>query len=306
MGNIKTDILRRFGLTKQMLDDSADVNFATLSVISNDLSRNEMASIQETLMHHYSTHVRQVLNVDSTFNKELKTLVTKHKASIISSLGDRFKKRLDTSGKGDEHIITFLMIHIKNNFVSSLPALRNEDENSLKTKFEAYLRNVEDIVDKMLFTDESMPSAFAGDEFSGIADAFKRSYKNMLIRKWLERNNYMTEVAEVLTVTDGVINIDHLTEYVGNLKALSLALRPYAGMFKKARKDLDKATINLMGDKPPEPETPPPAPVTTEEPEPEPETPGEPKTPTEDENPKEEKSVKDEDLDKQMNDLLDT
>lgn len=224
---VRGDIFRRFGLTKQMVDDSTDQQFATISVLANDLSRNELSRYQIKLMDLYTEHCRRVLRHDGEFQKFIVKIVNDNYNVIVDSYGDDIKAKLKEMND-EERVKRILKNELIKNITATLPTLRNEDESTLQVKFAAYKDNLDEVVDNMIISPDSLPSDVVGEDLANMIDTFKTSYTQLLLRQWMVEHDYMTEVADIVSVKDGTINIDHMKDYMGNVNSLITALEAYS------------------------------------------------------------------------------
>ena len=240
LSDIRNSIFRRFGLTSSMIDDSSGSDFATLSVLANDLSRKEMSGIQDKLMKHHSTHCQRILRVDRIFNNKLRQLIHKHQSAIVRGFGSDILERIQTLKRTEIQVRDWLVRIITEQTVATLPTLRNEDEDMMRKRFKAYVDMVDETLDMSLFSEESFPKDVLGKDLEQILPLFKSSYRNSLIRSWMIENDYMIEVAELLEVNDGVIDVSHMNEFIGKITKLGEALAPYTKHFKKVGKGGEK------------------------------------------------------------------
>jgi hypothetical protein len=236
LDDIRNSIFRRFGLTTSMIDDSSKSEFATLSVIANDLSRKEMSELQLKLMGFNSKHAVRILKIDRRFNNKLRAIVEKNQNEIVRGFGEEIIERIEKRKRTKVQVRDWLVRIITEQVIGSLPTLRDEDDDKLSKRFIAYRDMVDDVIDNSLLSEDSLPPELVGSGMSSTLALFKTSYKNSLLRKWMVENDYMVEVSELLEINDGVLNISHMKEYIGKLDKLMEALTPYGKYFKQTRK----------------------------------------------------------------------
>ena len=239
--NLKKEILRSFGINAQMLDSTADVEFASVSILANDLSRLEMSKYQESLTTKNTEHAQKILRIDGQFKTSIEKIIDEDYHQIMKSIDKPLIELIKSKSGNNEAIIKKWLIKvIVNGIVLSLPTLRDEDEAKLKTQFEAYTDSLDTVMEYVLISDEGM--SIFGDASSEIIRIYQEAIKTSLIRKWMLEHNYMVEVIEAVKHTNTGLDIPQLKDYMMEIEELVKRLNVVAPSIKKS---VGKATKNL-------------------------------------------------------------
>jgi len=243
--SIRNDIFRRFGITGSMIDDSSNNDFVAIRLLNNELTKNEMSRIQIKLMEHFSQHVRMVLRQDGFFNEILRRDISEKYRDYLRYLGNRIIKGMDKYNMNEESRKEWIFNYIIRKLECKLPTLINEDETELQKRFDAYASALDSAIEHMFISDDSLPKDLINEDITTLLETFKTTYKSMLLRKWMMENNYLVEVANMMTVVDGRTTLTNLNTYISDLIKLNKALKNYGYNIKELNKATGKIKLDI-------------------------------------------------------------
>jgi len=249
LNKLSNDLYRYFGLTRQMIDDSSNDGFATIQVLNNELSKQELTQVQKLLLKNVTQHVRKVLKIDAKFNEQLRALFRKETGSIINTYPREIAEILHLSqsedGVANDDLIEWLCDDFFDKVDAKLPELRSEDEDELAKRFAAYSDSLDLAIDSLIANEEALPAALQDGPMPELMRNFKVTYKQMLLRKWMRDHNYLTEVADLVLVKDGMVGSNFLETYVENVKATGDILIRFDKEVGKVSRNIQKKLEKL-------------------------------------------------------------
>lgn len=232
-----------FGLTPEVIDQGFNVEFATTIVSNNILLSKRVLQLQNMFVTLLTDWCQKLLTNDVVARKEFKQVLRENKAIVEKTLTDEEK----TSFSEDENkFYNYLIDKYIENIELDLP---KPDETSLKTQVEAFDEYSEALEKALEYWVSSniITNDVSGNVNSNV-DSVKAVLKAYFIRKWMSENNFMPELADIVTSDeDGNPNLDlyninkqHI-ESVG--KSIIVFIKKMKAFKAAANKDLEDMDV---------------------------------------------------------------
>lgn len=232
-----------FGLTPEVIDQGFNVEFATTIVSNNILLSKRVLQLQIMFVKLLTEWCQKLLSNDVVTRKEFKEVLKENKAIIEKSLTDEEKQSFV---QNENQFYEDLIDRYIDNLELDLP---KPDETSLKTQVEAFDEYTE-ALDKALeyWVSSNIITNDVSGNINSNVDSVKAVLKAYFIRKWMSENNFMPELADIVTSDeDGDPNLDlyninkqHI-ESVG--KSIIVFIKKLKAFKAAANKDLENMDV---------------------------------------------------------------
>ena len=246
---IKEHIIMSFGLTPEMVQAGYNIDFATTLVAKNLLLAKRVTQLQNILNPLLQDHISKLLTNDMVIVNKVKEIVSNN----IELIKKTIKKEPDSEGVNFDKIkkddlIDYITDKYINEMDIYLPTPELNEANAMKDAFIHYKDTVNEFID-LIISAETFPTELVG-EVSGNFDQVKNIMKTILIKKWMNDNNYIPEVGEFLTQDDeGKPLFNFLEEYEHYVDGLTTVLLPFLKRMstKKGKTDEKLSKLGDMG-----------------------------------------------------------
>lgn len=186
-----------FGLAPEVIDSSFDPEFAT-SIVSNNIFHSKITfQLQDIFTRQLTKHIKRIINNDPVIIKELMEVVEEN-LGVIEKVADEEFRNLITEDK--ESAIRYIVNEFVKNIRIELPRADLTTLENQKEAFAVYKEALEDSID-FWWSSQIIEEDIAGD-ISQHADSIKEILKAHFLRDWMARNNYMPELADIVSVTE--------------------------------------------------------------------------------------------------------
>lgn len=199
---IKSNIYMSFGLTPEIVESGYSSDFATTVVAKNLLFAKRISNLQNKFNSMLTEHIRKLLVNDMTITAILKGIIENNIGEIRKFLSKTKLEDGDSvlSKLKKKDIVDYILNVFLNEIEVYLPSPETPQANNMKESYENYKTMLDDVFDA-LFTTENMPNDYFGN-ISDKLESIKAMYKSACLMRWLADNNYMPEVAELVTKDD--------------------------------------------------------------------------------------------------------
>ena len=235
---IQEHIIMSFGLTPEMVKSGFDPEFATTVLANNILLSKRIMQYQDQLSPMISDHVSKLIVNDPRIINIIKKIIKNNMTAIKKSLSKNIpedEKALLKLLTNENNIIEYVTNMYAKHTTVSLPRPTSPDATNMKDAFEEYKGTLDDYLE-LIISEDAIPEEFMGD-LSGKMDDIKSIVHTILIKKWMNDNNYLPEIGEFLTLDDEgkpVFNI--LQEYSTFSETLAKAILPFLKLTDKFKK----------------------------------------------------------------------
>ncbi len=239
--SIQEYIVMSFGLTPEIVQAGYNSDFATTVVAKNLLLAKRVSQTQNIFNPQIAEHVRKLITNDNVLIEKITEVVTNNIAEIkrtIKNQGDD-EQNIDFDKIKDDDLIEYVVRKYYDEIDVYLPTPELNEAQAMKDAFETYKAVLEDYLELILSTD-AIPDELAG-EITGKLDSIKAVMKTILVKKWMNDNNYLPEISEFMTLDDnGKPIFDILEEYNMYIANLTSTLLPFLKQIKKTKTKTDE------------------------------------------------------------------
>lgn len=248
---IENFIIMSFGLTPEIVQAGYTSDFATTVIAKNLLFAKRVTQTQIKFNPQITEHIRKISLNDKTLQDKLTELVrnnlTEIKAVLKRDKASSIEDDTDLSKIKDDDLIKYVVYSYCDGMSVELPSPELSETNNMRATFEGYRDMVNDYLELVL-SEEALPTDLVG-ELSGKLPIMKSIMKNVLIRKWMNDNNFLPEISEFMTTGDDgkpVFNmLDDYNAYISNISDVMLGfLKTNSKYISKLDDKLSKITGN--------------------------------------------------------------
>ena len=246
-------ILKSLGISPELVEQGLKEDFAATVVIKNKLLAKRIISLQDKFMVMLTKHVRKYITNDPLLKAEIgdtitanKEVITKH---VKTSVAMEEEISLDKIKAKD--LVNYLTDIFRTTIEIELPYPEFGDDDEKAKAFGAYYSKLNTVVDN-LYSQELLDTYFIGSANQD-ADKIKGMIKAGALKKWLQNNNYMTEILEwYVKQDDGHLMYPYFDENADMAQAVIEAFISYAERrgkdIKKLSDQYQKKVIDKFGD----------------------------------------------------------
>lgn len=230
------------GLSPETIDNGFNSEFATTVVSNNILLAKRISQLQDRFSALLSDYAKKVINNDSIIIRELKEVIRDNKDSVIEFLTKDDKR--DFNEMTEELVLKDIVDIYVENLILEFP---KPDETSLDNQTEAFTA-YSDALDKVIdhwISSDFITSDLVGEINTNI-DTVKNVLKSYFIRKWQAENNYMNELADIVTSNDdGKPSIDLFEINKNHVESITRSILTFMKDMKPIAAAADKDVQNL-------------------------------------------------------------
>ena len=232
---IDEKIYMGMSLTPEIVQAGYQTDYATTVTAKNLLMAKRISEFQETLTAHLSNHLRIYLSCDMGLQEKLERLAEKN----IEDIKKRYLEILENEDLDEDEKAKYTLLvnneevlkgYILNSIIKKanikLPTIDMVEAPALKNALNDYKEALDNYIELLL--PDSVLAAGLGDEMSGKVTVIRDIIKSTLIRKFMNDNNYIPELTDMITTdSDGKPKINLLGEFNTLMKPLGEALLNY-------------------------------------------------------------------------------
>jgi hypothetical protein len=236
------------GLSPETVDNGFNSEFATTVVSNNILLSKRVLVYQAQFTSMLISYIRKLLMFDEEFKAELRELIKADIGKLNNYLTDEDKELQKTN---QEALIDVLL----NRFIDTLEVdLPKPDETTIDTQlssFDKYNEAIDKVLDNWIST-ELTNESLTGN-ISGYMDSIKPIVKAYFIRRWMSENNFMPELAELVTLdNEGKPNIDLYDISKAHITNLMKSAFKLISSMQGNKQVMDKNLETIGAEEPPE------------------------------------------------------
>lgn len=255
-GDLETKIDEKIymgmSLTPEIVAAGYSTDYATTVSAKNLLMAKRISEYQETLSSLLSNNLKIYLSCDATLQDKIDKIIEKNLEVIKKryeeiledpELDEEDKARYTKLLSNDEIIKGYLINSIIKKANIKLPTIDMVEAPALKNAFNDYKETLENYIELIL--PDSVLSVGLGEEVGAKLSVIRDIVKSTLMRKFMSDNNYIPELADMLTTdSDGKPKINLLSEFNTMMKPLGEALVGYFKDEDGVRKIISEAYKN--------------------------------------------------------------
>jgi len=247
---IDKHIFLAMGTTPETVEASKGPNFATTELINNTIMVKRLAKQQKILNPQITEHIRKIIAMDGKLRSILTSIIEDNlpaiKKALLKQVEDSAMKE-QIKKEDDIVIINYVLNKVIKSVTVSLPEPQNDDSENLGSKLSNYADEVEKVLD-IILNEDYFDSDTIGD-LSDLLTKVKSSIKAILVKDWMSKNGYMSEVSKLFTLDeDGkpILNVNE--EFLSLKEQITKALLPLLEELKKGEKKIEEK-IEKIDDK---------------------------------------------------------
>lgn len=238
------------GITPEMRDAGKGANFATSIANSNILFSKRMHRLQRKYNTLLSDHARVIALNDTVIYKDILRLVTEHWADIEKELPDNLR----TLGEERKaNAIAFFTREMIETLTIKLPSPEITKLDQQVEAFENYKKALDAAMDAIL-SDDALATQILGDAHA-VMVAYKEPLKAHMLRDWMRRENFMTELFELVEAEDGKPRSDVFDQIQSHFKGVAANINDFIKSFTPAAVAIAKDLKESSGETPADPDT---------------------------------------------------
>ena len=255
-GDLETKIDEKIymgmSLTPEIVAAGYSTDYATTVTAKNLLMAKRISEYQETLVGMLSNNLKIYLSCDATLQEKIDKIIEKNLDIIKKryeeilqdvNIDDEDKERYTKLLSNDEIIKGYLINSIIKKSNIKLPTIDMVEAPALKNAFNDYKETLDSYIELIL--PDSVLSVGLGEEVGAKLSVIRDIVKSTLMRKFMSDNNYIPELADMLTTdSDGKPKINLLSEFNTMMKPLGEALVGYFKDEDGVRKIISEAYKN--------------------------------------------------------------
>jgi len=237
-------IIKHIGLSPSLINDSVEVEFASVATINNSLTRKVMAERQDVLNDNMTDLLIKLVKSDSAITKDIYDLVESNKKEFINFIND--------ANDGDDKIkelSPIVLAEITRDVIEMIairvPKAESDDSNLIRERFDDYL----DSVDSMLTVlKESTSLAEIAREVGIDEDIALGNLRLGLMMTWCDENNYMRPIVTLLDSKNSKKELQDLINRIASKDASLIELT--TKIAKSLNKNKEKALKKVEATEP--------------------------------------------------------
>lgn len=247
---ITARIYMGMSLTPEIVQAGYNSDFATTVVAKNLLMAKRIAEYQKKLIPQISRHVRIYISNDITLQNKMVDIIKANMDTIKegvnkfledTTIDEKDKEKYKVIFDNDEDIINYIINKYIEEITVSIPAPEMTEAAAMKTAFDQYKSTLDEYID-IIIPDEVFTVAL-GDKVGNSENIskLKGMLKATLLRKWMMDNNYITEIADIISNDeDGNPRLDVMADFNSMLMPLGKAIISLLKDDSDIKKDLEK------------------------------------------------------------------
>ena len=215
---LRKDCMLHIGVTPEMVDGAGDVEFAKTIAQNNLLFTKRVKQHQERFAPLLSDEARKIILNDNILFDELVKILNDNRSQLEGLLTDEQKKALQ---QNPDMAMEVLVEDFIDNLIVEFPRPDNATNTVLLENLEAYEGALDKALDYYIST--SFLNERTAGKLSNEIDLMRESFKAAMMRRWMAENNYLPEVADIISTDElGKPMMDLFTLTSSHIKGLLL------------------------------------------------------------------------------------
>lgn len=199
--NITKNIYMTFGLTPEIVEAGYSTDFATTVIAKNILFAKRISRLQDTFNKLLTDHVRKLIVNDMMLIDDLKEIISTGMTDIKKTLNkNKNEEDEDLKKLKPDDICNYIIDSFLNELDVYLPSPETPQNETIKTQYDTYKSMLDDVLDAVVST-EFINEEYFG-QISGKVDGIRTMLKGACLMKWMQDNNFMPELSELVTKDD--------------------------------------------------------------------------------------------------------
>ena len=242
---LRKQTFMHFGIPPEIVDAADGPDFAITVASNNIMMSKRILQYQELLSPQLSNHVRRIVENDFVLSSKIAEIINNNLTLLKSHYG---KGSLEFTN--DDEMKTRFMIDFMLSLKVELPKPDITSVENQSTAFKQYSDALDEALNAWLnsdFISDTVAATFASN-----VDMMKATYKAYFLRKWMNDNNYMTELIDMVSLGTNENKVDISEINKGHLEAIIATSVKYItgmqAMAKAAESDLDGVAVPTVTD----------------------------------------------------------
>jgi hypothetical protein len=214
------------GLTPEVVDSSKGADFATTITHNNLLLTRRVGQYQEAYNPQISAHIRKHTLASPSIKKDLMNILMNDFNEIMTYIASDEKTDFSKiSPQAKWKLCEKLLATFVNKLEVTLPKPNSLPLKTKQEAFEEYMTSVDKAMEYVLSTDV-LPEGVVG-ELNQAVDMAVAVARSHFAREWMMKNDYMTELLDLLATDEKgepIYNLWELNAQYSESKAKALAL----------------------------------------------------------------------------------
>ena len=226
------------GLSPEVVDGSKGADFATTIVHNNLLMARRIGQYQEAFNPQLADHVRKVTLNSPKLREEMLNIIMNDFDDIMTYLKPDFKE-MNISDAAKYRLSNKILTTFMNKLNVALPKPNSLPLRTKLEAFEEYLSSLDKAMDFVL-SSEVLPEGVIG-ELNNAIDMAKGVVKGHMAREWMSKNDFMSELLEILTTDESGKPIMNLWEIQAqHSESMAKALASFIDAVKNLKRTGDQ------------------------------------------------------------------
>lgn len=198
---ITKNIYMTFGLTPEIVEAGYTTDFATTVVAKNILFAKRISRIQDKFNSLLTDHIRKLIINDLMLINDLKNIISKDMQEIKKFLNKlKGEENEDIKNLKPDAVCDYVINAFLNELEVNLPSPETPQNVTIKEQYETYKSMLDDILDSVIST-EFINEEYFG-QISNKVDGIRTMLKGACLMRWMQDNNFMPELSELITKDD--------------------------------------------------------------------------------------------------------
>ena len=199
--NITKNIYMTFGLTPEIVEAGYSTDFATTVIAKNILFAKRISRLQDTFNKLLTDHVRKLIVNDMMLIDDMKEIISTGITEIKKTLNkNKNEEDEDLKKLKPDDVCNYIIESFLNELDVYLPSPETPQNETIKTQYDTYKSMLDDVLDAVVST-EFINEEYFG-QISGKVDGIRTMLKGACLMKWMQDNNFMPELSELVTKDD--------------------------------------------------------------------------------------------------------
>lgn len=192
--------LNGIGLSSETIDAATGADFAVSVVQQSLLLARRAQQKQAEFVPQLTDHIRKILLNSPKIINNLTEIILNNFDQVIKTLLPKTKE-IDIDEDSRNKVAKKVAVAFINKYEISLPKPDTLSLNAKTEAFRSYVSALDEAIPHYIST-EVLPPNFTGENLSENIDKIKSIIKSQFIRKWMNENDYLPELNDLLKTND--------------------------------------------------------------------------------------------------------
>ena len=258
MENLEDQTNAILGVTTDLISRGRDGSLATKIISDNVLLAKRVTVLQRKLENGMCGRIKRIMSADRQLKNKIMGIIEANYSTVTKTLKQKLthidKETLNNMVKDQVLMGDMIFAEYCESITIKLPSIDMHEDVGTKEALDNFISSVDEYL-PMIISDESFPEEIVG-RFSENMEALINITRSVLIRKWMNDNNFMPELSNLVTLDrNGNPTMDVLAEHDNIVKNLTKAVLPILKKLKKAGRSTDNKLDKMEEDEPEEVES---------------------------------------------------